>query len=72
LLKKILQENPDRRLSVEKIIEHNFFKLLLTDNNRNIYQKKLIKFLRGNYNLSDPRNVVDALNMDLIGMKPGK
>lgn len=27
--------------------------------------------MKGNFNLSDPRHILDALNMDLIGMSAG-
>lgn len=70
LLKKILQENPDKRLPIESIMEHEFFSDLRTGK-RGQYKRRLRKFLRGNFNLSDPRNILDALNMDLIGMKSG-
>ncbi len=48
---------------------HDFFREFKVPNARQQYKIRLRKFLRGNYNLSDPRNILDALNMDLIGMK---
>lgn len=51
-------------------MEHEFFDDL-RGGKRGQYKRRLRKFLRGNFNLSDPRNILDALNMDLIGMKSG-
>lgn len=71
LLERVLQINPDNRLSIDKITKHEFFREYKDNGIGRTYQDRLKKFLRGNYNISDPRNVLDALNMDLIGMKAG-
>ena len=70
LLLKILILDPNRRITIEQILSHKYFSeyRTLTWNNK----KQLKKFLRGNYNLMDPRTVVDALEMDLIGMRRGE
>ena len=51
-------------------MEHDFFQELRSGQ-RGQCKRRLRKFLRGNFNMSDPRNILDALNMDLIGMKSG-
>jgi serine/threonine protein kinase len=72
LLKNILVVDPSRRLSIEEILSHKYFeeyrgedRWVIEGENR----RHLKKFLKGNYNLADPRTLIDALNMDLIGMK---
>ena len=70
LLKKILVLNPNKRSSIEQILNHIYFDDYRVGDYNN--KKKLKKFLRGNYNLMDPRTVIDALKMDLIGMKAGQ
>ena len=70
LLLKILILDPNERISIEQIISHQYFCEYRTPTWNN--KKQLKKFLRGNYNLMDPRTVVDALEMDLIGMKRGE
>lgn len=70
LLRKILVLNPNKRSSIEQILKHKYFDEYRVKNFDN--KRKLTKFLRGNYNLMDPRTVIDALKMDLIGMKAGQ
>ena len=69
LLSKILVLNPNKRYTIEEILAHHYFDEYHKYQFQN--KKKLKKFLRGNYNLMDPRTVIDALKMDLIGMKAG-
>ena len=69
LLSKVLVLNPNKRYTIEEILSHEYFDSYQMNQFQN--KKKFKKFLRGNYNLMDPRTVIDALKMDLIGMKAG-
>jgi hypothetical protein len=73
LLQKILTINPNDRISIQEIYEHKVFdKFKANTSHYDNCQARFKKLLRGNYNLPNPKTLIDSLSIDLIGMKAGQ
>ena len=72
MLEKILTIDPDERISIDEVHNHPVFDKLRKSKEYFEHTKhRFRKLLRGNYSLKNPKTVIDALNVDLIGMKAG-